>query len=197
MQDRAELKIFFNFRSPYCYLASKTMFSILDEFHIDLSWRPLGGWAGRSDPARAQKKLPLARQDVQRWCRRLGIPFNPPPRDTDPTRAAAGSLYAAEQGLLRPYVVEMMRLEWAGGRNIGAMDAIIEVGARAGLDEKGLVGAVDDPQRLAQLEKNAAQADELGVFGVPTFVIGDQVFWGNDRIDFVKEHLRELAVARL
>ncbi|RME65117.1 MAG: 2-hydroxychromene-2-carboxylate isomerase [Alphaproteobacteria bacterium] len=197
MAEPVEVKLFFNFRSPYCYLASKSMFSIVDEFHVTWAWRPLGGWAGRSDPERAQKKLPLTRQDVQRWCRRLGIPFNPPPKDTDPTRAGAGSLYAAERGLLRPYVVEMMRTEWAEGRNIGEVDAILAVGAKIGLDADGLAAALDDPARRARLDDIAAEAQALGVIGVPSFVIGDQIFWGNDRIDFVKDHLRSLAAARL
>ncbi len=197
MIEPIEVRIFFNFRSPYCYLASKRMFRIFDDFHARLVWRPLGGWDGRSPPDRAKVKVPLVRQDVARFARRMGIPLEPPPKTTDPTKAGAGSLLAEEQGLLRPYVVEMMRAEWAEGADIGREEVVLEVGRRIGLDTDALRVAIDDPARLARLEENWQEARSLGVMGVPTFVIGDQLFWGNDRLEFVFDHLRELRLARL
>ena len=85
MPTPVDLTLFFNFRSPYCYLASKRMFELFDAYHTNLVWRPLAGWSGRSAPDRAVKKLPVARQDVARFARRMGIPLNPPPITTDPT----------------------------------------------------------------------------------------------------------------
>ncbi|BBD79539.1 2-hydroxychromene-2-carboxylate isomerase [Aerosticca soli] len=192
-----ELEIFFNFRSPYCYLASKTMFGLLDAYHARLAWRPLGGWHGRSPPERAKKKVPLARQDVGRFARRLGIPFNPPPPETDPTRAGAASLYAEEAGCLRAYVIETMRAAWGEGRDIGRDEVLRDIAARAGMDADVLLAAADDPERRQRLEEHWARAEQRGVFGVPTFVVGDQLFWGQDRIEFVADHLRELRLARL
>jgi len=197
MVEPVDVKVFFNFRSPYCYLASKRMFQIFDAFHARLIWRPLGGWDGRSPPERAKVKVPLVRQDVARFARRMGIPLNPPPKTTDPTKAGAGSLLAEEQGLLRPYIVEMMRAEWAEGADIGEEDVILTVGRKIGLDVGALREAIGDPVRYARLKANWEEARSLGVIGVPTFVIGDQIFWGNDRIEFVCEHLRELRLARL
>ncbi|WP_018719454.1 2-hydroxychromene-2-carboxylate isomerase [Arhodomonas aquaeolei] len=195
--DPVDLEIFFNFRSPYCYLASKRLFRLLDDFHVRLVWRPLGGWHGRSPPERAKKKLPIARQDVGRFARRMGIPLNPPPKETDPTRASAGSLLAEEQGMLRAYTVEAMRAEWAEGRDIGEPAVLRDVADRVGLDPDALAAAADDPGRRERLDANWAVADERGAFGVPTFAVGEEIFWGQDRIDFVAEHLRELRLARL
>ncbi|MFB4202535.1 2-hydroxychromene-2-carboxylate isomerase [wastewater metagenome] len=195
--ESVDLEIFFNFRSPYCYLASKRMFHLLDDFHVRLVWRPLGGWHGRSPPERAKRKMPIARQDVRRFARRMGIPVNPPPTSTDPTRAAAGSLLAEERGLLRAYTVETMRAEWAEGRDIGEPAVLRAVADRIGLDPEALIAAADDPARREHLDANWAVADERGAFGVPTFAVGDEIFWGQDRIDFVVEHLRELRLARL
>lgn len=79
MVEPADVYLYFNFRSPYCYLASKTMFDVLDDFHVNVLWRPLGGWEGRSPPDVAKVKVPVARQDVARIARRMGIPVNPPP----------------------------------------------------------------------------------------------------------------------
>ncbi len=192
-----DIRLFFNFRSPYCYLASKSLFALFDDYHTRLVWRPLAGWDGRSAPDRAKVKVPLTRQDIQRWARKLGIPCNPPPISTDPTRAGAGSLLAEEHGLLRPYVVEMMRQEWALGRDIGDPAEILAVGERIGLDRDELGAALEDPKRHEQLARNWDEAQALGVMGVPTFIIDDQIFWGNDRLDFVHDHLRELRLSRL
>jgi len=190
------VQIFFNFRSPYCYLASRSMFETLGGFSIEVDWRPLGGWNGRSAPDRAKHKMPIARQDVSRWCRRLGIPFNPPPVTTDPTNAALGSVAAARAGLLAPYVVGVMAQEWSHGRDIGEIDVLAAVCAEIGLAHDALVEAVESADCARALERNWALAQQLGVFGVPTFVVGDQIFWGNDRLDFLAEYLTELDLAR-
>jgi 2-hydroxychromene-2-carboxylate isomerase len=196
MVEPVDLYLYFNFRSPYCYLASKRMFALLDDFHVNLVWRPLGGWDGRSDPDRAQVKRPIARQDVARWARRMGIPLTPPPASTDPTRAGAGSLFAEECGLLRPYLVEVMRAEWAEGLDIGEAEVLLEVGERVGLDRATLAEAIDGPARRAVLERNWQEAQQKGALGVPTFVIGEEIFWGQDRLDFVAEQLRELRLVK-
>ncbi|MDX9766544.1 MAG: DsbA family protein [Ectothiorhodospiraceae bacterium] len=197
MTQAADVFVYFNFRSPYCYLATKTLFRIFDEYHANLVWRPLGGWNGRSPPEIAVKKLPIARQDMARFARRLGIPVKPPPTTTDPTLAGAGSLLAEQKGLLRPYIVEVMRREWAEGADIGQLDVLLDVGASIGLDRDELAAAAQDADNQRMLETNWEEADAKGVIGVPSFVIGEEIFWGQDRIDFVLEYLRELRLARL
>lgn len=197
MAEPVDLKLFFNFRSPYCYLASKAMFEVFDAFHVRVLWRPLGGWNGRSPPERAAGKIPSVRQDVGRWSRRLGIPYTPPPPTTDPTNAALGSLAAERKGVLRPYIVEVMREEWGNGQDIGDMAVLTRAAARAGLSAADLTEAVADPAGLEILAAHAAEAKAANVFGVPSFLVGDQIFWGNDRLDFLAEHLTELRLAKL
>lgn len=196
MSTHVPVNVFFNFRSPYCYLASKSMFDILDRYDCHFEWRPLGGWNGRSAPERAKGKMPIARQDVRRWCRRLGVPFNPPPVTTDPTRAGAGSLLAERQGRLREYVIEVMHAEWGEGRDIGEVEVLQDAVRRAGLDPAAIIAATEDPALLARLAEHWQQAQALGVFGVPSFVVGSEIFWGNDRLDFLAEHLTDLGAAR-
>ena len=196
MAQSAELKLFFNFRSPYCYLASKTLFSLVDDYRVELLWRPLGGWDGRSPPERAKVKVPLTRQDVARWARRMNIPCIPPPITTDPTPAGVVSLLAEEKGCLRDYVLEATHAEWGQGQDIGQSDILRAAAARAGLAAAEVMAALEDPARRQALEDNWREAQALGVIGVPTFVIGEQIFWGNDRIDFAREHLREVGLAR-
>ncbi|MCW2309112.1 2-hydroxychromene-2-carboxylate isomerase [Rhodobium gokarnense] len=191
MSDPADLLFFFNFRSPYCYLVTKSVWDIFEDYRVNLVWKPLGGWNGRSDPDRAKVKIPLVRQDVGRWAKKLGIPYTPPPITTDPTRAGAASLYAEKEGRLRDHVVETMRIEWAEGQDIGDPDVLREVARRIGMDPEAVIAASEDPDNLAVLDENAVEARERGVFGVPTFITGDAIFWGNDRLDFLRDHLRE------
>lgn len=197
MSNAVDVKLFFNFRSPYCYLASKTLWPIVDDFNTNLLWRPVGSWDLRSPPDRAKSKMPIARQDIARFARRLGIPLTPPPVTTDPTLAGAGSLLAEEKGLLRPYIVEVMRKEWAEGQDIGDPDVLLTVGETIGLDREELTAAINNKNNLDRLNHNAQEAVDLGVIGVPTFVIGEQIFWGQDRIDFVLDELREMRAAKL
>ena len=197
MTDSIDVKLFFNFRSPYCYIASKTLFRIYDDYHAELVWRPLGGWSGRSSPDRAKVKVPLTRQDVRRITGKMGIPMNPPPITTDPTRAGAASLLAEERGLLRPWIVEAMRAEWALGLDIGDEQVLMDIGSAVGLDADELRASFSDSDKLAQLDRNWEEAQELGLIGVPSFQIGEELFWGSDRIEYVLDHLRTLRLSRL
>ncbi len=197
MIELVDIILFFNFRSPYCYLASKRIWEFVDEYHTRLLWRPFGGWDGRSPPDRAKVKIPLVRQDVARWAKKMGIPLNPPPITTDPTSAAAGSLLAEEKGVLREYITEVMCAEWAEGLDIGEDAVLLDVGDRIGLDKNDLTQVIRSREYLGRLAANKKEADSLGVIGVPTFVIGKDIFWGHDRLDFVHDHLRELRLRRL
>lgn len=194
--SRTAVRIFFNFRSPYCYLASHRLFTRLAVFDVDILWRSLGGWDGRSPPERAKVKVPLTRQDVARWCRRLQVPFNPPPISTDPTPAALVACAAEEAGLLGPYVERVMWREWAEGQDIGRNEVLAAVAIDIGLPIAAVRSALNDLTLLARLQENALEAASLGVIGVPSFVVGDQIFWGNDRIEFLEEHLDELGCTK-
>ena len=193
---RISLRVFFNFRSPYGYLASHSMFERFAAFDIDLAWYSLGGWDGRSPPERAKVKVPLTRQDVARWCKRMQVPFNPPPVSTDPTPAALVAFAAEEAGLLARYVKAVMWKEWAEGQDIGQTGVLESVAMDIGLPRAKVGAALAAPAHAERLQENWREAREVGVIGVPTFIVGDQIFWGNDRLDFLEEHLTELGLRK-
>ncbi len=197
MNLAADVYVFFNFRSPYCYLASKTMFRIFDDYLANLIWRPLGAWDGRSPPEVAARKLPVARQDMARIARRLGIPVTPPPKTTEPTLAGAGSFLAEREGLLREYIIEVMRQEWAYGRDIGQETVLLKIAESIGLDTDEYRQAIHDSSNQQQLQLNWEEAEQKGVIGVPSFVIGEEIFWGQDRIDYVLEYLHEQRLRKI
>ena len=197
MTDSVDVKLFFNFRSPYCYIASKTLFQIFDEYNVRLVWRPLGGWSGRSPPDRAKVKIPLTRQDIRRITAKMGIPMNPPPITTDPTIAGAASLLAQEKGVLREWIVEVMRAEWANGLDIGDEQVLCDVGESIGLEKDDLQGAFANSEYRHQMDDNWAEAQALGLIGVPSFQIDEELFWGADRIEYVLDHLQSLRLRKV
>jgi|TARA_B110000259_G_scaffold173931_1_gene207719 2-hydroxychromene-2-carboxylate isomerase len=173
------------------------MWKIVDDFNVNLLWKPVGGWDLRSPPDRAKSKMSIARQDMARYAKRLGIPVNPPPIETDPTPAGAASLYAQHQGKLREYVVETMRIEWAEGKNIAQEGVLRDIAQRIDLDADQLINASLDPSNLTVLQNNFLDAGKDGAIGVPTFIIDGELFWGQDRIEFVLEKLLEFRAAKL
>ena len=90
-----------------------------------------------------------------------------------------------------------MRAEWASGLDIGDEQVLLEVGSKIGLDSAELQAAFSDEQSLGQLERNWEEAQQLGLIGVPSFRIGEELFWGSDRIEYVLDHLRDLRLSRL
>jgi 2-hydroxychromene-2-carboxylate isomerase len=173
------------------------MFAIFDEYQVDLLWKPFAGWSGRSSPERVKTKIHLVRQDVARSCRKMGIPFSPPPIETDPTLAGAISFAAEREGLLKPYIIEVMRKEWAQGRNIGEIKVLLEVADIIGLSHGLVEQASADESYLVKMDDHWQEAQSKGVIGVPSFTVEDQVFWGNDRIDSLKDHLHELRLRKI
>jgi 2-hydroxychromene-2-carboxylate isomerase len=126
----------------------------------------------------------------------MGIPMNPPPITTDPTIAGAASLLAEERGVLREWIVEVMRAEWAAGLDIGDEQVLFAVGEKVGLDQASLQEAFTSPDYLKQLEDNWNEAQGLGLIGVPSFRIGEELFWGSDRIEYVLDHLNDLRLRK-
>ena len=141
--------------------------------------------------------MPLTRQDVRRITGKMCIPMTPPPITTDPTIAGAASLLAEERGVLREWIVEVLRAEWADGTDIGEEQVLLQVGEQIGLSADELTTAFTDEARLSQLETNWEEAQEMGLIGVPSFQVGEELFWGADRIEYVLDHLNDLRLRKI
>jgi 2-hydroxychromene-2-carboxylate isomerase len=111
--------------------------------------------------------------------------------------AGAVSFAAEKEGLLKPYIIEVMRQEWAEGRNIGEIDTLFEVAEVIGLSHECVEAASSDESYLVKMDENWQEAQSKGVIGVPSFTVDDQIFWGNDRIDSLKDHLHDLRLRNI
>jgi 2-hydroxychromene-2-carboxylate isomerase len=191
----ATLEFFYDFVSPYSYFASTRVEALAAGTGATLRWRPflLGGVLKATDnkaPAETPAKYAHLKVDTARWARRLGVPFAFPPVHPFPTVLAMRCALAAERlGGLVPFTHAAFRAAWAEGKDLTHPETLAEVAASAGLDGAAVVaGAAGEKAALvAQTE----EAVRRGAFGAPSFFVGDDLFVGNDRLDFVEERLRQ------
>lgn len=188
------LEFFYDFVSPYSYLASTRVEALARRTGAALRWRPflLGGVlkaTGNTAPAEIPAKYRYVKVDVGRWGQRLGVPIALPPTHPFPTVLAMRCALAAEaRGALVPFTHAAFRAAWVDGRDLTSPEVLAAVAASVGLDGAALVAAA--PEQRAALVAQTDEAVRRGAFGAPTFFVGEEMFVGNDRLDFVEEALR-------
>jgi 2-hydroxychromene-2-carboxylate isomerase len=190
----ATLEFFYDFVSPYSYLAATRVEELARRTGAALRFRPflLGGVlkaTGNHAPIETVAKGRHMWVDLERWARRLQVPFRRPETFPVSTVLALRTALAAEEaGGLVPFTHAVYRAYWAEGRDIASPEVLADVASRAGLDGKALVARA--PELKAALAAQTQEAVDRGSFGAPTFLVGPELFIGNDRLDFVEEALR-------
>jgi 2-hydroxychromene-2-carboxylate isomerase len=191
-----QVEFYFDFGSPYSYLAYKALPAIAAAHGAGIAWRPmlLGGVfkaSGNHSPIEIPAKQRWLRDDLERWARRYGAPFahNPhfPVNTLTLMRGAAG--LQLKGGNFPRYVEAMFSAMWERQRNLGDPAEIAAVLGEAGFDPRAFVALVGDAAVKEQLKKLTDEAVARGVFGAPTFFVDGEMFWGQDRLDFVAEAL--------
>ena len=188
------LEFFYDFVSPYSYLASTRVEDLARRTGATLRWRPflLGGVLKATDnkaPADVPAKYRHLRVDVGRWARRLDVPLAFPERHPFSTVLAMRCALAAEaRGGLVPFTHAAFRAAWVEGRDLTSPEVLATVASSVGIDGAALIASA--PDQKAALVAQTDEAVRRGAFGAPTFFVGEEMFVGNDRLDFV-----ELALA--
>src|SRR5512137_1344826 len=193
----ATLEFFYDFISPYSYLASVRVEAIAARTGATLRWRPflLGAVhkaKGVSAPYLVEAKQHYMLDDLDRWARRLGVGLHwPEPFPFSTILPLRAGLAAGAAGKLVPYTHAVYKARWADRRDIADPAVLAAVASEAGLDGPGLVAAA--PNYKEALTRQTQEAIDRGAFGAPAFFVGRQLFIGNDRLDFVEEALRAAA----
>ena len=193
----ARIEYFLNSLSPWVYLAGRRPFDIAARHGAEMSVRPVDVRAlmartgGVALPDRHPSRQVWRLQELTRWSERLGMPIALKPRHfpTNPAPASYAIIaaQAAGGGDLAALVTGLSRAVWAEERDI-ADDAVV----RACLEAAGFDPALTDSGLLSGADayaRNLEHAMLQGVFGVPTWLVGEAVFWGQDRLDFLEAHL--------
>ena len=187
-----QVEFYFDFGSPYSYLAYKALPGIAVAHAAQIVWRPmlLGGVfkaTGNHSPAEIPAKSKWMHQDMQRWAARYGAVFKHNPHFPINTlmlmRGAVGMQMRGTH--FDKYVETIFHAMWAEPRNLGEPAELAAVLQQAGFDAAAFLSLVNDAAVKEELKKNTEEAVARGVFGAPTFFVGEEMFWGQDRLDFV------------
>ncbi len=192
----ARAEFFFDFGSPASYLAATQMDGLAQRTGAEIVWRPmlLGGVfksTGNQSPAVIAAKGKWMRADLQRFAKRYNVPFehNPHfPLDTLLMMRAAAAMDL--EGRLRPYADAMFRAMWVDRKNMNDPPTVAAVLTAAGFDPAALMTAANAQPAKDRLRATTEEAVARGVFGAPAIFVGDTLFFGQDRLDFVEEALR-------
>lgn len=194
------IEFFFDFGSPTTYLAHTQLPRIAAETGAQLVYRPmlLGGVfkaTGNASPVSVPAKGRWMADDITRWAQRYGVPFafNPHfPINTLTLMRGAVGLQRRQPALFTRYVDRVFNAMWAQPRDLGqpaeVAAALAPLGAE-GLTPESFMALVGDAEVKATLISNTEEAVARGVFGAPTCFVGQAMFFGQDRLDFVREAL--------
>ncbi len=176
------LHMFYSFRSPYSYLALQRTFDIADAFGLKLEVKPVLPMVMRGMAVPTKKLLYIAK-DASREAERLGVPFGKmfDPVGLGAERCIAAFYYAKTQGRERDFLLAAGKAIWAEGIDVAEDEGMEYVAERSGIfwPEVKATLTLDDWRSIA--EENRQLMTEAGVWGVPSFKIGEVSLWGQDR----------------
>jgi 2-hydroxychromene-2-carboxylate isomerase len=195
MNTARTIEFLFDFGSPTTYLAHTQLPRIARETGARLAYVPmlLGGVfkaTGNQSPVMVPAKGRWMGGDLARFARRYGVPFtfNPHfPINTLTLMRGAVGLQLRQPDRFMPYVDAMFRAMWVEPVNLGDPAALASTLQGAGFDPNEMLALVGDADVKAKLIANTEAAVARGVFGAPTCFVGDEMFFGQDRLDFVRE----------
>lgn len=189
------ITFYFDLGSPFAYLAAERLHTLLPE---PVKWQPvlLGGLfrlTGRSSWALGDfQRRQAGMADIERRALAYGLPPMrwPDPWPADYLTAMRATTYAFSIGSGREFAMQAYRDAFQRGSELSVGDNVLESAARAGLDGDAVRASASDPQIKQALRDATDAAYDRGVFGVPTIAIGDELFWGDDRLEDAAAHLQ-------
>lgn len=198
MATKKQVEFYFDFGSPTAYLAYTQLPRIAKESGAEIVWRPmlLGGVfkaAGNQSPVMVALKGVWMWTDMDRWAKRYGVPLLKNPFfiiNTLTLMRIAVGLQMRKPDQFQRYVDTMFRAMWIEPVNLGDSAVVGETLQKAGFDAPALAALAADPEVKARLIDVTDDAVKRGVFGAPTMFVGSDMFFGQDRLDFVREALR-------
>lgn len=188
--------------SRYSYLASTQLAGITERTGCRFDWIPIssvalmaarGSTAFQGAPVSGQYEAAYRRLDAEDWARYYGVPFVEPHRPPDDHALMAVATRAAgEQGALERYARALFEAYFVRHASISPA-FLVELAGALRLDLRAFERALGGPGLRAQAEDDAVRYAQRGAFGVPSFFVGDRMFWGNDRLVILEDWLRRAA----
>ena len=193
------LEFLFDFGGPNSYLAHKSLPEICARAGAELVYVPilLGGLfklTNNQAPIMRYAETPAKRNyemlEFDRFVKAHALPFKMNPRfPINSLYLMRGAVAAQQLGCFALYVDTVMAAMWEDGRDMGEAKIVRQVLDSAGLNSAALLALADDPDVKAELMANTEAAAKRGAFGVPTFFVGEEMFWGKERLGQVEAAL--------
>ncbi|RJF94533.1 2-hydroxychromene-2-carboxylate isomerase [Oleomonas cavernae] len=190
-----ELEFLFDFGSPTTYLAHKRLPAVLARTPAKVTYVPilLGGVfkaTGNQSPAMVPAKGMYMNKDLERFARRFGVTLNFNPYfPINTISLMRGAVSYLDTPRFMDYVDAIFDAMWLAPRNLGDPEVLNATLAQAGFDPADFAARINDGAVKQKLIANTQAAVERGTFGAPTFFVGEEMFFGQDRLDFVEEAL--------
>jgi 2-hydroxychromene-2-carboxylate isomerase len=193
-----EIDFYFDFISPFSYLAHTKLPALAERYGAKINYHPMDiptakiaagnyGPSNRDIPAKIKIMVP----DIHRWAARYGVPMKFP-KGFEGKKWNTGVLFAEQNNCAAAFVAEGYRRIWGEGIDPADDNELRSAAAAVGLDPDALMQYVNSPEGQTQFRKSCVDAHAHGIFGAPIMAVGEEYFWGNDRLDFLEEHLQSL-----
>ena len=196
-ETKDPLEFFFDFSSPYGYLAAERIDELAAKYGRKVKWRPvLLGVIFKATGAAPLTSVPFkgeySKLDFVRSARFMGIPYNPPSRFPLPTQVAARAYYWLHDrdcAQARAFAKAVYRAFFVDDRDISDMNVVLDIARDVGADRAGVAEAVESAEIKDRLKSEVAMALEKGVFGSPYIVCDGEPFFGADRLPQLEARL--------
>ena len=191
------LDFYFDFSSPYGYLAAERIDGLAAKHGRAVTWRPMLLGAvfqkiGGSPLVNQPMKGPYSQHDMLRSARLHGITFNVPDNFPVNSIAACRAYYWLADGdaaMARDLAQALYRGYFVENRDLSQPETVVAAAQALGVDSDALVAAVQDQAIKDRLRAENDAALDRGVFGSPTVFVGDEMFWGHDRLEMIDRWL--------
>ena len=193
----APIDFYFDFSSPYGYLAANQIDDIAARHGRDVLWRPilLGvvfKVTGRAPLTTVPLKGEYSKRDFARSARLAGVPYETPTKFPIPAQAPSRAFYWVhdrDPAAAKRLALALYRAYFADDRDISSPETTTDVAATLGIDRKEVAAALEDPAVKDRLRQEVEAAIAKGVFGSPYIVVDGEPFWGADRLEQVDKWL--------
>ena len=192
------VEFYFDVGSPTAYLAWTQLPAVCAQAGASLVYKPMLLGAvfqatGNASPAAVPAKGRYMNDDMARFAKRYGVAFGHNPHFPINTLTLMRAAFGVQLRLperFDAYLKAVFEAMWVAPRNLNDPAEVMAVLGAAGFDPAAMQALVADPAVKDGLRKNTEEAVARGVFGAPTMFVGDTLFFGQDRLDFVREALR-------
>jgi 2-hydroxychromene-2-carboxylate isomerase len=188
------IPFYFDYACPWAYLGSCRVDSYFRDLGCEIEARPVH-LATLREPSSGDGPEPGPRKkahylnDLRHWAEMVGAEISPEVRQvmrTDTRLALQATLVARDRGRDRELRLAAFRARWGEARDLSRPEILRELLAKSGLDPEACLAAAASEEVARRLERETQDAIARGVFGVPTLLVGERLFWGNDRFELAR-----------